>query len=373
MGSSSRRNAVILNSRQNLRPVGSDAWIQNSLNAVRDAVKNRYILLTSIGSLPWEIILYLASVYSAEQKIYLPLGKGQNRELTQAHYSQQFNLRDKPISWTFVDYDPSAESRNTAYLRRDEMITANADVVYPVSVRPDGNLDNHLQSARDRGAEIMAHWKIPYLPVSRPCRLEIEPAIIAPEAERLLGDHIIHWTRTPGSAWPGETLFSYYRAIAQSKEYYARNTLSTLIRILGERKLRASRRHYRQSVPAVAFSGLSPVRAATLMKWRARYREMSFEPYGLALRKEVAEKRGVRRVLYGNPEMYNYLDENDKPYFQSLGTIGNWQPEQEFRHIGDLRLDRLPIDSLAVIVWKEHEKSALQGVFDGRIISLYQE
>ena len=108
------------------------------------------------------------------------------------------------------------------------------------------------------------------------------------------------------------------------------------------------------------------------MRWRARYREMSFEPYGIGIEKKAAEKLGVRKVLYGNPEMYRYLDRDDQPYFQSIGSRGFWLPEREYRFLGDLDLELLDQKDIIVIVWKPDEVSLVKSIFDGQVVSFYK-
>jgi len=121
----------------------------------------------------------------------------------------------------------------------------------------------------------------------------------------------------------------------------------------------------------VAFSALKPSEAVGLMKWRARYQEMTFEPYGIAIEKSFAEKLGVKKVFYGNAEMYQYLEEDNRPYFQNIGTKGFWLPEKEYRHIGDVDLSLIPHDKMRVIVWKKEEISGVRDAFEGEIVPLY--
>jgi hypothetical protein len=166
-------------------------------------------------------------------------------------------------------------------------------------------------------------------------------------------------------------MYEYYRDIFDSALRYPRSGLDTLVRMLSEGRIRASSKHYRKGHPAVAFSSLKPSEAVGLMKWRARYREMTFEPYGVAIRKSYGEMTGIRKVFYGNPDMYRYLDESDRPYFQSIGVKGYWMPEKEFRHVGDIDLNLIPKESLVVIVWTKDEIAGVKRLFDGDVISLY--
>ncbi len=79
------------------------------------------------------------------------------------------------------------------------------------------------------------------------------------------------------------------------------------------------------------------------MKWRARYAEMSFEPYGVGIRKEKASKLGIRPVIYY--EGAKPAEFASTPWLcQSVGTKTDWRQEAEYRHHGDLTLDISPQD-----------------------------
>ena len=67
------KKVAILNSRQNLRPVGSDLWIQNTKLAIRKLSSQDVILLTSVGMKTWEFLVYLAVKYKIRQRIYVPI------------------------------------------------------------------------------------------------------------------------------------------------------------------------------------------------------------------------------------------------------------------------------------------------------------
>ena len=113
-------------------------------------------------------------------------------------------------------------------------------------------------------------------------------------------------------------------------------------------------------------------KAVDLMQYRARYREMSFEPYGIAVEKSYAGTIGIRAVIYGKNTEYFKLDAADRPYFQSFGKIGNWEPEQEYRIIGDFDLNKIPRQNLKLIVLHKSEKIKLEQSTDIEIVSLYK-
>jgi hypothetical protein len=171
--------------------------------------------------------------------------------------------------------------------------------------------------------------------------------------------------------WPGEAASDFYQAIVDSGCHYPRSALETLIRILSEHTIRASKRHMPGNICAVSFSSLGLAEAVKLMRWRARYREMTFEPYGIGIKQTAAGKAGINKVYYGNPEMVAYLEPDERPYFQSLGLIGDWEKESEYRHLGSLDLRQFDPSDIMAIVKSRHEIEKVQRIFDGKVLALF--
>lgn len=366
-----KKRAVILNSRQGLRPVGTDAWIQNSLKAVNRAISRGNIVLTSAGMNSWEMILFLAEKHNAFQKIYLPLDKSSDAEPARKYYCDQFQLRSALVDWRFVEIGNLKKDYGSFQKIRDQLIINDADILYPVSIRPDGNLERLINSAKADGKVVDSGFQTEYSDSVYSCKIDLDFDKLNSDIDRQLEDCVIHWTRSSNSPWPDETMYSYYESILNSTSRYPRSGFDTLMRILFEKRLRASSRHLRKNLSAVAFSSLQPTHAARLMKWRARYHEMTFEPYGIAIDKNFADTIGIRKVFYGNQEMYDFLEDENKPYFQSVGTKGYWIPEKEYRHIGDIDLSLIPHDSITAIVWRPAEIDEIKEGFSGRVIGLY--
>jgi len=357
---------AILNSRQSLRPLGTDLWIKQTELAVKTAVKNGYTILLSAGMNSWEVTLFLASKYNAKISLHIPLEKGLSEVEIKDYYLSQFQLNSTNIDWKFINIESLKKDKQLYQKQRDEAIIQSSDLIYPISIRPDGNLDNILKDK-----VIDSKCKIDYLKVKTNYKINFDNMKINSDIDSLLDNYLIHWTRASNSPWLGESLYDFYESILSSSNNYSHDGIGTLINILQEKKLRASSRHLRKGISAVSFSSLKPSMAVDLMKWRARYREMSFEPYGLAIHKDMADKIGVRPVIYGNLEMYQYLEEKDQPYFQSMGTIGDWLPEREYRHLGDVDLSSVPSDAFSVIVFHKDKINRIKSVFEGDINFLF--
>jgi len=370
-----RQNTVaILNSRQGLRPVGSDLWINNTRQAVQQLTGKDVLLLTSVGMKTWELLVYLAHKYKIKQRIYAPIAIDQKNIDVITYYSKQFKLSQKLTEWYFFEVENVSKDNLLFQKERDKLICQSADIIYPISIRTGSTLKQLYNKSIESQTVVNDGFMSRYSKSKNKYKYKINSAKVNPEIDKLLKGYLIHWTRTANSCWPNEKLSDYYKSIVKTKNDYSHSAYMTLQRILSENILRASSRHYRKNLSAVSFSELKPSMAVSLMKWRARYREMSFEPYGIAVRKTTAQKIGIRKVIYGESKSFRDLGEIDKPYFQSIGTRGYWTPEKEWRFIGDIDLSKINQNDKRIIVL--HKNEAIQinkkiGLPNEAILSLF--
>jgi hypothetical protein len=73
---------------------------------------------------------------------------------------------------------------------------------------------------------------------------------------------------------------------------------------------------------------------------------MSFEPYGIGIRKDRALSMGIREVLYYDPDDADQPGESMRWRSQSIGTRTDWRNEKEYRARGDVDLSGVPIEYL---------------------------
>ncbi len=366
-------NSLILNSRQSLRPFGNDLWIINTGRAILEAVEHGETVLASVGMSSWEILLYFASRYKAKLKIFAPMPNDKGIDEVKAAIKEDFHLDADRIEWRLIDIINGRDNKRKFQTERDRLILQEAKKAYPVSIRPGGNLERHLHEMALSNISIDEKYRIKYYEPLRICKIVIDRKRINSQIDTILDNYLIHWTRTSNGRWPGETSYQFYDAIVSSKDRYPRSAFDTLIRIMSENKLRASSRHYRKGAGAVPFSGLKPSEASGLMRWRARYQEMTFEPYGIAIRAEYAREMGIRKVYYGQSEMFQYLDEIDKPYFQNIGIKGFWMPEKEYRYIGDFDLSSLCPGMATIIVLHKEEIEKVRSIGCLPVVSYYTD
>ncbi len=356
--------AVILNSRQSLRPHGGEEWIRRTVEAVALVKQQGNSLSVSEGTKPWEIVLTLASDSNIPINLYC---HESDKSLSSDKIIVQFGIDNENLSLHPVKSDYKSFPNN-----RDRAIVNDAGIIIPVSIRPGGNLEELIDNARESGKNVIEDFRVTYKIPKSNAKTKIDKSRINPEIDTLLKDHIIHWTKTPNGPWPDETLYDYYHAILKSQQQYPRTAFETLKNILRNKIIFTSVKHYRAAYPAVAFSETSPSEAADLMKWRARFREMTFEPYGIAIPIDVAENLKISRAIYGEPEVYELLSPKNRPFFQPVSAKSWWLPEKEWRHIGNFNLDEVDNDRIVAIAMTPEESTKLASEVGIRVVSYYE-
>jgi hypothetical protein len=250
--------------------------------------------------------------------------------------------------------------------RRDQTVVGLSQLLLPISIRPDGIMDHLRRTAPSQGKSVSNKFAVDYRKRNSKAAYQIYPRQMSQEILLFTEDYLIHWTRTCNSTWPGERLIDYYRDIINS-ERYPRRAINTLLRIIDSRRLIASSRHMPQNTPTVSFSALTPRETAPLMRWRSRYRQMSFEPYGIGIRPTSAGNAGIREVVYY--DRGDQRPEEIEPWLtQSIGSITDWTAEKEYRHRGDLTLNNFSDNDLLLFVPTSdearfvHEKTGLRTI-----------
>ena len=351
--------ATILNSRQTKTPVGDDPWVIATLAAIQDAANRGYTIVSSLGLNTWELVTWAAGQCGGRTLVYVPYPYEKNidcktdtgglgPESLSAIILYEFDLNPSRTEFHFQAPPSRPGTKKTFWPDRDRTIIGLADILYPVSMRPGGNLES-LIAGTAANKEIRDKFRVTYQKGRRPAILPSaagHSCLTFPDTQ---WEYITHWTRAANGKWPGETAAQYYHDVAHSGGLYARSALFTLKRILDEHVLRATHRNIRGGFPVVSFTSLKPPEAIKLMRWRKRYVRWSFEPYGIAIKKEVAQS--CRPVIYGVPADYNRLNESDRPFFQNIGTRGgDWMPENEWRHLGDLDLSTIPQEAVKIFI-----------------------
>ena len=355
------KHAVVLNSRQALQPSGQLDWIRMSGEAVKWAQENGFGLVSSVGAPNWELIIALASIHRLSLKLVIPESDS-DQIIQQIEWATaQFKLQPHLVK--FMPGKPSEASQKQGRHQsgRDSLVLDEADLLIPVSIRPGGLLEELVDQHRQAGAEINDQFKVKYQPRSEPLAYSLEGLDINPALHQLKTDYVVHWTRASNAPWPDELLIDYYRDILSSLRY-PRLAINSLNHIIEKGTIRASGRNLTADIRVVSFSSAKPHELIPLVKWRARRRVMSFEPYGIGFDPELAERIGIKPVVYYDKETGLSGSEvaSIAPWqFQSQGRITDWREEKELRLPSDLQLNDLPKEKMILFCLMPDEATQL--------------
>ena len=345
-------SAALLISRQQLYPSRSSPWVRRVVEAIEWCAEREITVLTSAGMMTWELIASAARLRKAKQRLFIPASSPQEFERKCHEASIQFDLEKGCIEPLFFQ---AGSSRQEIARFRDECVIRSAEILLPICVRSKGSIED-LLDRYGATASVVSCYQCPYEKRTPATRYELDVGNVPDEFHQ--GTHLIHWTRTSNGAWPGERKIDYYQAILQS-DTYPRTAFHTLQNILATGTVRASSNHMPGKTAVVSFSGCAPAQFIPLMKWRSRYRQMSFEPYGIGLEREWALSCGIRPVRYLDAKSEG--PKPDEPWLcQSAGVKGNWRPENEYRYRGDFDLNAVPREKMMAYCLYERESQQIE-------------
>lgn len=349
--------AAILNSSQSKTPCGDDPWIRGSVQAVDYLLGNKYTVVSSIGLSTWELIVYLVARKNGSQIIVSPYADDDKGSSVFKKTLAQFDLDITKTAMVFVKPDSDSKKPKSNWFKRDKAVISLTELILPVSIRHNGKLDALI---KDSDKIINTNFQTDYVkPGVKPPRYDIKNI-----SSHLPGrDFITHWTRTYHGPWPDETKAGFYNKLINSGSIYPNNAFSSLKNIIIKKAIRGSSNRIRDKIRCVGFSDLDSHKMLSQMRWLPKRVNWNFEPYGIAIRKSVADKIGIKPVIYGNDIDYKDLQSKDKPYFQHVGAKDvDWSIEKEWRKIGDVDLSLIDSDDLAYIIWSEKEANLLQQI-----------
>ncbi|MFH1676998.1 MAG: hypothetical protein ABIC40_08220 [bacterium] len=334
--------AVILNSHQSKMPSGSDAWVVDTVRSVRTLTDEGYRIVASVGMNTWELALWAIGENNGKAVIICPCSENESPEKVIDEISGEFLLDPNDHTWLVMPILPKNIGRKSWWDERDKIAFNIAEKLVPVSVREGGKFDGWLSGHRRANQVTDMRFRKNYTHREEKYSPENFGTVINDFKQ---WDYLTHWTRRSHGKWPGELSADYFRDLVSS-ESYPRSASDTLERIVFEKRLRASNVRISGGKSVVAFTELKPNEAVKLMTWRKRFVRPVFEPWGIAIKRDTAEKIGIKKVEYvksgekrgANPELT-----------QGWGT-GNWPREAEWRAIGDIDLSVIDPEQICLLV-----------------------
>ena len=165
------------------------------------------------------------------------------------------------------------------------------------------------------------------------------------------GEWLLHWTRSTVGPWPDQDEQEFDDELILGCHLSDRSALATLLRIVNEAKLWASSEAIRGGHRVVSFTEVPLHEFRKRRTYRRHRRRYDFEPWGIAIRRDVLKSAGARPVIYGDEETWRQVWDQDQPFFQNIGTGEGWtQDEGEWRIRDHVRLKELPPSAVVVFV-----------------------
>ena len=190
---------------------------------------------------------------------------------------------------------------------------------------------------------------------------QFEPSS-SPEAKILSIDEIktdqflLHWTRRRNGPWPDQSSDQFLDDLIFQSSRSNHNQIASLCRILATRTILGSSDITRDRRQVVCFSNVGVDQLPQKRTFRSHLSRWDFELYGIAIDKELLIELGAKPVIYGSDSVWDELTDADRPWFQveksQSGTV-DWQSEKEWRILGDLKLDQIPLDQAFLFVPRE--------------------
>lgn len=163
--------------------------------------------------------------------------------------------------------------------------------------------------------------------------------------------YVAHFTRRQRGAWADETESHYLDSLLLGERQFERSPLGTLARIIVQQLLIADNSLTRSAERVVCFSNRSLAEFRDLRVFRSHLARWDFEPYGIAIKREVLRACGGRPVAYGSEADWERMKPSERAFFQiARGDRDDWTVEDEWRVVGDLDLRFIAADDGIVFV-----------------------
>lgn len=348
----SKQKIAILNSRQGLHPCRSHQWVQQTLQLLEHIKNLNPLIVSSIGMTTWDIVTIISRNLDFKIELHVLLPKN-TQELEYKNYLiNEFNLNQLKTSFIYYENLTKIDFQN----QRDTSIIETADTLFPISIRKNGNLENIILQ---NSTKVDRSFQTKYQKLKVKHAYDLLNVKLTEEIDTMPNDYYIHWTKSPKDKWSFESYYNYYNAILHS-DYYPRTAFQTLQNIVHSKTIFASATHMPKNTPTVSFTSLSPIDTIPLFKWRSRYQEMSFEPYGIGINKYSSYAKFIKEVIYyDKKEASNIFSDKSKIWrSQSQGIYTSWETEHELRQLGDFSLQNIPKSDM--ILFTRYKKEADQ-------------
>jgi len=365
------QTAAVILSRLPLRWSAEDRWLASARDAVEKIKTEKRTIISSYGSSGWEYITWYAGRVGVPAVVIIPPTAPERLDFLVGKALHDLDIASDSVTLAMPLVEKKLGKEEALHCR-DLMVAKLSDVLYPVAIRPGGFWEAILANT----ASVVKDFQIDY-PKPRKY-LDFENSVKSDEGEKFpWSDYLVHLTRGAYGPWAGERMADYFAALTEEKAGNPRDELATLTYILNSGILRGSGSVIRGGVPVISFSSLPPYELLAEESNRARLHGAGFQPYGIALPKDLLIGVGAKPVIYGPGSAFKTLPDTDKPFFQARGgnrsnksTI-DWSRESEYRLAGDLDLTSLKEEIVALVPSREVADQI--GQIGYRALSLFEQ
>ncbi len=162
---------------------------------------------------------------------------------------------------------------------------------------------------------------------------------------------LLHWTRPAVGPWPDQEAAEFEDELILGCRSSDRSALATVLRIVNERRLWASSETIRGGFRVVSFTEVPLSEFRSHRTYRRHRRRYDFEPWGIAIRRDVLTAAGAQPVTYGDDDTWQSMPDDQRAFFQNANAGDGWTTEErEWRVPDHVALDKLPAAAVAVFV-----------------------
>ena len=344
---------TLLNSHVRHRSQHDAPWIRKSIELLGSMQPGRDLMVTSIGMLQFDLPLSdwllrggRALVLTHPRFFTLP---HHHRQMYQWFFNHPC-VCDIPISAVL----PARSSDRSHHVEsvRDLLMGALSHTLLPGEILKGGRMEQLCDRFHLKVTPIAARSQARTSHTGAEC-IRVKSA----GASGILESHLWHFTRELDHPWPDSGWDVYCRDLLDPGTIVPYPAIDVLIRILMERRIRASAHLLRGREPMVCFTGAPMNRIPKLFTWQNHLNRLRFSPYGIGIARQRALDLGFRPVSYSDGSREDGSGDSPGSFTHPRG-VGrwDWRDESEFRVRGDVRLDRLDPRECIVIVRKESER-----------------
>lgn len=332
-----------------------------------------------------------AKIFSADSSEVLVTGNGMTLDRFVRRAAEWQGLKTIQVVRSSAKQSLSSDS---AYLlvedhsSIDDVLIQSCDQVIVLNASPNGNttraIEKRLKSDRDPSTlwlladssnPLFDQWQeqgavVWHLFDNAKTDAESESPIKNNSGDKVpdihFDEYLIHCTRTQSDGYVDETENEWIdRLLFNSVDHglpSPYSALGTLLKIVVQQKLVAGNQTIRGKYPSVSFTEVPLPSITNLRTFRPHRARWDFEPYGLAIRKDIAAQFGVQKVTYGDQSRWESMSERERPFFQKRfsdnGKI-DWSTEQEWRSFGCIDLRQIDESAAFVFVEKTDQVSLI--------------